>query len=479
MKSNIALSALAATFIVSGCAIGPDYVKPNVSAPEKFRAPQTLSSNVQKSEVELKWWKNYQDEGLETAIEEALAANFDLRAANSQVEALLGQFDEAKSYLYPHINGGGSMQRQSVKNSTSSNLKNGLNNTFSANLTLASYEIDLFGKVRRATEAARAMLLSGEQNKRVVTLSVASAVAASYAKLSSLNAQIEAAGESLKAAEEIEKITAKKYKLGAVSETEWLVSVASLEGAKASLSSLKAAKMGEEATFNILCGKNPTTPKVSSIDKITTPEVKAGIPSDILSQRPDIGAAEQNLIAANARIGVARGAYFPSISLTGLFGAQSAELSKLFSSPTRIWQFTPSVTAPIFTAGLIEGQIREAEAAKAGALATYEKTVVTAFNEADNAIGQKYLAKEQANANAKRAEAMEKAFKSAKLKYELGAISYMDMLTVQQNWLSAKSQAITAKQNELIASINLYKALGGGYGDKELPQMPSLLPAGR
>ncbi|HRF57322.1 MAG TPA: TolC family protein, partial [Campylobacterales bacterium] len=192
-----------------------------------------------------------------------------------------------------------------------------------------------------------------------------------------------------------------------------------------------------------------------------------------------IGASEQNLIAANAKIGVAKGAYFPSISLTGMLGNQSGELSKLFASPTRIWQFTPSLNLPIFSAGLIAGQIKEAEATKSQALAQYQKTIVSAFNDADSAIGQNYQAKEQMSANKKRAEAMEKAFKNAKLRYKLGSISYTDMLTVEQSWLSAKQQEIISKQNAITATINLYKALGGGWDNKDLPDLPSLLPAGR
>ncbi len=473
--TNIALLSVAAALFLSGCAIGPDYSKPVLEAPKSYRA----ATDANKSNIDKKWWKSFGDDTLAMAVDKAIEANYDIKIASAQVDAVLGQFDEAKSYLYPHINASGSYERQGVEGSTNSNLKNGTTGTYAASLTMASYEIDLFGKVRRATEAARAMLLSSEYNRRATHLLVASSVAASYTRLSSLNAQISVAKENVEAAKEIEKITKVKYDLGSFGEAEWLQSVAQSQSAKAALSQLEAARIAEEAVFNVLLGQNPNSPTISPIDKIEAPQVPSGLPSEILLRRPDVGAAEQNLIAANAKIGVAKGAYFPSISLTGMLGNQSAELAKLFASPTRIWQVTPVASLPIFTAGLIAGQVKEAEASKDQAMAAYQKAVVSAFNDADSAIGQNYHAKEQADANKKRADAMRQAYKNAKLRYEVGSIAYTDMLTVQQNWLSAEQQAIISKQNRIISAVNLYKALGGGWSESDLPDLPSFLPAGR
>jgi outer membrane protein, multidrug efflux system len=479
MKTNIFLTTIPLGLLLTGCAIGPDYVKPTLSAPKSFRSDINKTSEANKTEIDKKWWLQFGDDGLSKAVEAALESNYDIKVTSAQVEAVLGQFDTAKSYLYPHINAGASYDRKGVRNSSSNNMQNGVTNTYAASLSMVSYEIDLFGKVRRATEAARAMLLSSEYNRRAVNLSVASAVAASYTKISSLSAQIEIAKENIEAAKEIEKITKVKYDLGSFSEIEWLQSVATSESAKATLAQLEASKIAEEAVFNVLLGQNPQAVSVSSLSSIKAPEVPMGLPSEILSRRPDIGMAEQNLIAANAKIGVAKGAYFPSISLTGMLGVQSPELNKLFSSPTRIWQVTPSATLPIFTAGLVAGQVKAAEADKSEALAQYEKAVISAFNDADSAIGQNFYAKEQSEANKKRAEAMKKAFAQAKLRYQVGSIAYSDMLLIQQNWLVAEQQAAISKQAALVSVINLYKALGGGWGDKELPDLPNLLPAGR
>ncbi len=476
MKTRV-LIPLSLAAILSGCAIGPDYVKPSLETPKNFK--NASAKDINKSEIDSQWWRSFGDEGLSKAVDTALSANYDIKIASSQVEALLGQFDQAKSYLYPHINANGSYDRKGVRNSTSNNLNNGITATYAASLNMVSYEIDLFGKVRRATEAARAMLLSSEYNRRTAQLSVASGVAASYIRLSSLEAQVDIAKENVVASAEIEKNTKVKYDLGSASETDWLQSVAGLESAKATLSSLEASKIAEEAVFNVLLGRNPQAIEVSKLSSIKIPEVPAGVPSEVLLRRPDVHAAEQNLIAANAKIGVARGAYFPSISLTGMIGNQSSELNKLFASPTRIWQFTPAVNIPIFSAGYIAGQVREAEASKEQALASYQKAVVAAFNDADSAIGQNFHAKEQALSNQKRADAMKKAFSQAKLRYEVGSISYSDMLLVQQNWLAAEQQAAISKQNAAVSTVNLYKALGGGWGEKDLPDLPSFLPAGR
>jgi multidrug efflux system outer membrane protein len=476
MKTRV-LIPLSLAAILSGCAIGPDYVKPAFEVPKSFKNSSAQDNN--KSEIDSKWWQTFGDEGLSKAVDTALAANYDIKIASSQVEAVLGQFDQAKSYLYPHINANGSYDRKGVRGSTSNNLNNGITSTYAASLNMVSYEIDFFGKVRRATEAARAMLLVSEYNRRTVQLSVASGVAASYIRLSSLQTQIAIAKENVVASAEIEKNTKVKYELGGASETDLLQSVAALENAKAALASLEASKIAEEAVFNVLLGRNPQTIEVSNLSSIKVPQVPAGVPSEVLLRRPDVHAAEQNLIAANAKIGVARGAYFPSISLTGAVGNQSSQLNKLFASPARIWQFTPAVNIPIFSAGYIAGQVREAEASKEQALASYQKAIVAAFNDADSAIGQNFHAKEQAASNQKRADAMKKVFAQAKLKYEVGLISYSDMLLAQQNWLAAEQQAAISKQNAAISAVNLYKALGGGWSEKDLPDLPSFLPAGR
>jgi multidrug efflux system outer membrane protein len=270
-----------------------------------------------------------------------------------------------------------------------------------------------------------------------------------------------------------------KYKHGVIAETTLLQSLSEVESAKATLSQLEATKITEEATFNLLLGRNPSPVSTASLNAITLPEVPSALPSSILNKRPDIASAEQNLIAANAMIGVARAAYFPSIKLTGMLGVQSLELNDFVSNPARIWEIAPSISVPIFSAGRIAGEIKSAEADRNQSLATYKKTIVSAFNDTDNAIGQTAKAKEQITYQRARTDAIHKALSQSKLRYQVGTITYSDMLLVQQQWLQASQQFLIAKQNALIATVSLYKALGGGWSDEQTPPLPDLLPAGR
>ncbi len=376
----------------------------------------------------------------------------------------MGQFDQTQSYLYPHINGSVSFDRKSTENAIPNrNLRDGVTSTYAGSLTMASYEIDLYGKVRRATQAARSQLLGSEYNRRSIELTVSAAVCASYTRLSSLNDQIRLAHENISATQEIEKNTLLKYNLGSSSETEWLTASSQVQASRSVLSQLEAARTAEESTLNTLLGQNNKNINVSKIESITVPEVPAGLPSQLLTRRPDVAIAEQNLIAANAKIGITKAAYFPSLSLTAMLGVQSDTLSNAFSNPTKLWQITPVASIPIFTAGLIDAQMRIARADYNQSMALYQKTVLTALNDTDNALAQNTRAKEQVIYNDKRADALKKAFVQAQLRYKVGTYSYTDLLLVQQNWIAAQQQAIISKQNVLTTTISLYKALGGGW----------------
>jgi multidrug efflux system outer membrane protein len=476
--NNFSLSLILAG-LLGGCAIGPDYVRPDITVPDTFVNHKTGASKD--NAIDVQWWKTFGDDTLTQAVEQALNTNFDIQSSQASVDALLGQFDQAKSYLYPQINAIGSMDRKSVDNATSGGyqLHEGITSTYAGSLSLASYEIDLFGKVRRANEAARAVLLASEYASQTLKLSIASTVAASYVKLSSLQSQIDLARKNVALNDELVTFNDLKYKHGVIAETIVLQSISERENAKATLSALEAAKSTEESTFNVLLGRNPSAVKVSYIDALTLPNVPDILPSSVLTKRPDIAAAEQNLIASNAKIGVARAAYFPSIKLTGMLGVQSLDLSNFVSNPARIWEIAPSISVPIFSAGRIAGEIKTAEADRNQSVAQYKKAIVSAFNDTDNAITQNNKAKEQTSYQSARTSAIEKALTQSKLRYNVGTISYSDMLIVQQQWIQASQQLIIAKQNSLIATISLYKALGGGWNESQTPSQPNLLPAGR
>ncbi|MBN2870197.1 MAG: efflux transporter outer membrane subunit [Campylobacterales bacterium] len=457
MTKHTLYGSLVLTLLLGGCTIGPDYAKPDIAVPEAFRDANGSAA------IDTRWWSRFNDPELSAAVEQALKTNDDLKTAEAKVDALLGKFDQAQSYLYPQLNGNGSLTRKGVYDATGPNLRDGVTSTYAASLSLASYEIDLFGKVRRANEAARAFLLSSEYAKETVRLSVAASVAASYLKLSSLQSQIDLAQENLSISRELLEMTGLKYRHGVIDQSIVLQAESEYQNAQATLSQLEAAKISEEALYNLLLSRNPQHVSTSPLESITLPPIPEALPSSILTRRPDIAEAEQNLIAANAQIGIARAAYFPSIKLTGLLGIQSLELSDFVSNPTRLWEIAPSVTVPIFTAGRIAGEIKTAEAEHNATLSAYRKTIISAFNDTDSALGQNTKAAEQLEYQRKRSSAIQQAFEQAKLRYRVGAISYTQMLQVHQQWLAARQGYLIARQNALIASVTLFKSLGGGW----------------
>lgn len=479
MNNYSIYSSLLLTILLGGCTIGPDYSRPAATAPDTFRHTDTNRSNT--NAVDAQWWKGFNDPYLSETIERALINNYDLQSSQASVNALLGKFDQAKSYLYPQINGSGSLTRKGVDNAAEGgyNLREGVTSTYAASLSLSSYEIDLFGKVRRANEAARALLLSSEYARQTLRIAIASNAAASYIKLASLNGQITLAQENLNASREIENQSALKYRHGAITESVYLQAQSELENAKATLSQLESAKIGEESTYNLLLGQNPQEVTTSNLESIRIQEIPAALPGTLLANRPDIAAAEQNLIAANAQIGIARAAYYPSIRLTGMLGVQSLELNNFLANPAKIWEIAPSISIPVFSAGRIAGEIKTAEADQHRLLLQYQKAIVGAFNDADSTIGQNSKALEQLSYQMARTIAIKKGYEQSLLRYKVGTISYSDMLLVKQQWLQASQQHLISNQNALMATVSLYKALGGGWNNAVALPQPDLLPAGR
>ncbi len=461
--------------LFTGCAIGPDYQQPTITPPAGFRHSDSNASTP----INQEWWKAYDDPHLTKNIEEAILNNFDLISADANVDSMLGKFDTAKSYLYPQINANGSMTRTGVSDATSYKLKDGTLSTYAANLSLTSYEIDLFGRVQRANEVVRAQLLATEYSRQTLLLSIISNTAVSYLKLSSINAQITLAKEHIKASQEIYTINALKFKYGNIAQSILLQSSAELENSKALLAQLNGAKITEEATFNLLLGRNPTSVVTSDLETITYQKTPPYLPSQVLQKRPDIAYAQENLIAANAKVGIAMAGYYPSFKLTGLLGIQSIDLTSFTANPTKIWEIAPSISIPIFTAGRVSGEIKTAQADYNATLSAYKKSIVNALGDVDNALGQTQTMEEQLHYQKERSSAMKLAFDQTRMRYDAGTIAYNELLVVQLQWLSAQQSYLQARQNTLISSVNLYKALGGGWDSNQTIPVPNMLPAGR
>ncbi|HEY5973211.1 MAG TPA: efflux transporter outer membrane subunit, partial [Geobacteraceae bacterium] len=335
--------------------------------------------------------------------------------------------------------------------------------TFQANLN-ASWELDVWGRIRRSTEAARAELLASEEGRRAVMLSLVSSIAGSYINLRDLDKQLEIAHNTVKIREESLKIFTDRFEGGLISELELVQIKSQYEEALATIPQFEKAITQQENGLSVLLGRNPGPIKRGlTIDQLVLPEVPAGIPSDILTRRPDIRQAEENLIAANARIGVAKAAYFPVISLTGFFGFASTDLSDLFKSGSQVWQYSAPITAPIFTAGKIAGQVKAAEAVQQQTLVAYQQSIQVAFREVDDSLVDQNKTREQLKAQASQVDSLKKYYELARLRYDNGYTSYLEVLDAERSLFNVQL-SYTQNQGVLFqALVNLYKAMGGGW----------------
>jgi multidrug efflux system outer membrane protein len=337
------------------------------------------------------------------------------------------------------------------------------NNFFSAVLD-TSFELDLWGRLRRATEAARALLLSTEYAEQVVRLALMSQVAQSYFDLRSLDLQLEITKRTLVSREESLALVTKRFRGGVVSELDAQQAESEAAVAAAAVPNLEQQIVQKENELSVLLGRNPEDiTRGRGVFEVAVPEVPIGLPSTLLVRRPDILAAEQSLVAANAQIGVARAAYFPRISLTGLLGVESTELSNLFSRGSHIWQVAGSLAAPIFTAGRIGAEIEAASAQQQQALYDYLLTIQTGFREVEDSLIATRKIREQQQAQARQIQAFQRTLRLANLRYDNGYSSYLEVLDAQRNLFNAELQQVQLERARLGAIVNLYKALGGGW----------------
>lgn len=452
--------ALLISFLFAGCAIGPDYVKPDFQTPKELRHNDDNLSNVKFDE---RWWRSFGDEELTNYVDLVLKNNLDMKYANAQIDMMLSQFDLANSYLYPQLSANGSHSRQKQSENTSSSASKKVTDSQAVTLQIASYEIDLWGKVRRMNEAARAKLLSSKDNARSVSVALATTAVVTYAKLLVAIEQDTLAREIALNSSEKRRLASIMLKEGAISTLELNEYISGELVAKNQQLNYQKKLLEASNQYYQLLGQNPKElPKVKSESfyKLLV-KIPAGIKSESILKRPDIVVAEQELISANAQIGVARAAYLPSISLTGGFGFQSQDMSSLFDANSRAWLFTPSVSIPIFTAGRTAASVDGAEVAKAQALINYEKTIINAFVEIDNALyGYKNAVENEFNV-AKNASLAEENLRLAQLKQSLGVFSKWQLINYQLSNQNAKITALDSKISLISSAVNVIKSFGG------------------
>jgi len=463
LVSLIAVCAL--VVFLAGCTVGPNYKRPNTDAPIAFRgltAEETASASTQ-SLGEQKWWEVFQDEQLQKLIRTALQQNYDARIAATRVLEAQAEVGLARANQLPTVNVSG----------TGTGLRNpatGPIPAYSFNFgrvtANAAWDADFWGKYRRATEAARANLLATAWARQEVNVTLVANVAAAYFQLRELDLELEISQKALASRKESLELTKTLEEHGInsildVRQAEQLVYTAA-----ADIADLKRRIGQQEDFLSILLGNNPgpIAPRGKELtDQPHAPMVPAGLPSALLERRPDIRQSEELLVAANARIGVARAAYFPDISLTAQPGFLSSSLTGLFSGSTGLWTFAGTITQPIFEGGALRSNVRLAEAQQQEAVLTYQQTIQGAFRDVSDALiayqqNQEFRAQEELLAHA-----AEDASQLSGKRYQAGTTNYLEVLTNETNYLSADLGLAQARLNELLALVQIYKAHGGGW----------------
>ena len=451
------ISILAAGLVwLGGCTLGPAYKRPELDLPQGKAGDQFGIFTT------AKWWQVFEDPVLDRLEQEALTYNQDLQAAIARVDQARADVGVARADQMPSLSAGAQSGRQGNQyGSGESQSTAGLS---------ASFELDIWGKYRSLKKSAQARLLATEAARDTVRLTLTADVANGYFTLRMLDEQKDILERTLQAREENVRIYQARYDTGYCTEVDLRRVQADRDSVQAQLQQLSMQREQQETAMAVLLGKSPreiialNVPRGKTLNELNfVPEVPSDLPSDLLERRPDIRMAEEQLIAANADIGAARAAYFPSISLTGTAGFASSALSNLFTGGAGVWNIAGQALAPIFEGGKIKAQNEKAEAVYREQVANYTKTVQTAFKEAYDALAANRYGRDIYESYNSQTAAMQRSYDLTKKQESEGLIGVTDLLNVEETLLSAEMNLSTARRNGLSASVNLCKALGGGW----------------
>ncbi len=456
-RSALALALLA------GCALQPDYQRPPIELPQAWKesAPRYAEDG--------RWWRIYNDAALDRLVEQALAGNMDVLVAVARVDEAAALLGLAQSGLRPQVEAGASAGR-SLSSAATGLLPPGIareRDDYRAALSV-SYEVDVFGRLRNATGAARADLAASIAVRDAVRLSLAARVARSYSALAALDAQVELTRRVLASREESLALQRRRREAGVTSDYDLRQFEAETATVRAQLPPLLRDRDIEEAALAVLVGRTPREVMEGTVNRArgqleqpVAAVVPQGLPSELLLRRPDLIEAEQRLIAANARVAVARAAYFPSITLSGALGSESAELGDLFTGPAGIWSFVASLAQPIYGGGRLDAQRDAALARERAALAQYQGAIRNAFGEVRQALVAQTRARESYDAQDQRVRALQETVRLARLRYANGVTSQLEVLDAERGLLAAQTARIEALRAQRAAVADLFRALGG------------------
>lgn len=464
MRSLQALLSAALTAALScGCMVGPNYHRPAVQTPSSFRdlSQQPAAAAQASSYADLPWWQVFQDPQLQELIRAALKQNYDLQIATERINQARAQVAITRSSLFPQV-------------STNANFTGGRDYNFQTKsnfLTLtadAAFQLDFFGKLRRATEAARAELLATEDARQTVILTLVSDVASDYFVLLELDLELQITRDTVATQQDSVKLTTFRLEHGVATKLDVLQAQQTLDTANAQIPDLERQIAQEENAINILLGNYPAGVSRGKplVEQPLPPEVPGGMPSALLERRPDIREAEQLLHAANAEIGVAKAQFFPSISLTGSGGGafgRSSAFSGLFSSQLGIWSYGASVSQPIFTGGALKGNLKSAESQQQQALLAYRQAIQQAFGDVSNAlIGYQKLHEVRLRQQDTVAD-LQESVRLSNLRYTGGTTTFLEVLDGQRALFAAELTLAQARGNEYQSLVQLYRSMGGGW----------------
>jgi multidrug efflux system outer membrane protein len=469
MNGRVVVAGLVVS-LLAGCTVGPNYHRPVSQTPATFRGAELSPAPPPSSLADLQWFEVFKDEKLQDLVRIALAQNYDLRDAVARVDAARANLGITRSAQFPQVSAAGAVNIDRLSRDGETPIPAALlpsqdRNWGEASLNLLSFEVDLWGRLRRSSEAARANLLSAEENRKAVVTTLVSDVATAYLSLRELDNELEISERTLTSRQASLELTRARQSGGVATlldlrEAEQLVYTAAQ-----TIPVLKQEIEQTENNISLLLGRPPAgvIRGRALTEQELPPSIPAGLPSDLLERRPDIREAEQNLIAANAEIGVAKAAYFPQVSLTGFLGGQSTQLVNLFGGPQSAWSFVPQLTQPIFSAGRIKSGVRLAEAERSSSLAQYGKAIQTAFTEVSSALIAHQRVQESRAQQELLVSALQDRVRLAYLRYRGGVDTLLDALVADTDLFQAEVALSRIQLNELISVVQLYKALGGGW----------------
>jgi multidrug efflux system outer membrane protein len=460
VRFTAGVALLCVLTVATGCPVGPNYVRPDSKAPaDYYGQPQPVEIE---SLADLPWWQVFSDPVLQRLVTESVQGNYDLRAAVARVEQANALVGVARAPLLPQVGYQGTASRQ--RSLVFPGTPNQTFNLFAGAFNLA-WEIDVWGRIRRATEAAQAELLASDAFRRGVLLTLVSSVAQRYFELIELDRELDIAEQSTQSFRDTLQLFTRRYEGGVGSKLQTERAAAALYDAEASIPDLQAQIVAKENQINVLLGRNPgPIPRGKSLTEQTMPpQTPPGLPAELLERRPDVQQAEQTIRSANAQIGVAVANFFPRIGLTSLYGGQSTELSDIVKGSANVWNLVGSIGGPIFTGGQLLEQYYAQVALWEQTKFQWEQTLVTAFSEVSSTLVAQEKLVGVVSARAKTVGAYSESVRLSLLRYNQGLANYYEVLEAQQLLFPAENALAQAQRDQLLAVVDLYRALGGGW----------------